>query len=281
MNSKVYSGGPSLMNSKTKLIDVTKLQINTVLINGSDLRLGTRSPMAKSPSSSKSSRSKVQSLRISYLSFQYSIQNAFLKVCMSRVFALVILVLITVNTIILAMDSYPINQERDETLDLINTFLTWCFFTEMLIKIIGLGVTHYIRDKVNIFDAIIVMLTVADSITDIVMTSTGNVQNGTVSGFRAVRLFRFFKVARAMKSFQIMIEKIAISLNDIISFSILLFLFLFTFTLLGLELFSNQVKFDEIGNVDLVNGTSPRPNFDDFIQGFVAIFCIMIGDNWP
>lgn len=62
-----------------------------------------------------------------------------------------------------------------------------------------------------------------------------------------------------------MIEKIAISLNDIISFSILLFLFLFTFTLLGLELFSNQIKFDAIGNVDIDNGTSPRPNFDDFI----------------
>lgn len=40
----------------------------------------------------------------------------------------------------------------------------------MVIKIIGLGVTHYVRDKVNIFDAIIVLLTVADSITDIVLS---------------------------------------------------------------------------------------------------------------
>jgi hypothetical protein len=68
-----------------------------------------------------------------------------------------------------------------------------------------------------------------------------------------------------MKSFQIMIEKITISLNDIASFSVLLFLFLFTFTLLGLELFSNRVKFDENGMVDLLNGKSLRPNFDDFV----------------
>lgn len=78
-----------------------------------------------------------------------------------------------------------------------------------------------------------------------------------------------------------MIEKISISLKDIASFSILLFLFLFTFTLLGLELFSNYVKFDENGLVDLINGTSPRPNFDDFFQGFVTIFMVLIGDNWP
>jgi len=84
-----------------------------------------------------------------------------------------------------------------------------------------------------------------------------------------------------MKSFQIMIDKISKSLKDIANFSVLLFLFLFTFTLLGLELFSNKVKFDASGEVDLVNGTSPRPNFDDFVQGFTAIFIVMIGDNWP
>ena len=147
----------------------------------------------------------------------------------------------------------------------------------MVIKIIGLGVTHYVRDKVNIFDAIVVMLTVAENISDIVLSSN----NGAVSGFRAIRLFRFFKVARTMKSFQIMIEKIAISLSDIASFSVLLFLFLFTFTLLGLELFAGNLKFDSNGVPDPVNGTSPRPNFDDFIQAFVTIFMILIGDNWP
>ena len=29
-----------------------------------------------------------------------------------------------------------------------------------------------------------------------------------------------------------------------------------------------------------MNGTSPRPNFDDFEKGFVAIFLFIIGDNW-
>ena len=43
----------------------------------------------------------------------------------------------------------------------------------MVIKVIGLGVTHYIRDKVNIFDALIVLLTVAENITDLVMTAEG------------------------------------------------------------------------------------------------------------
>lgn len=156
---------------------------------------------------------------------------------MSRIFAFLILLLITINTIILGLDQYPLDLERERAFDRLNTFLTWSFFLEMVIKVLGLGVNHYIRDKVNIFDAVIVLITVAENITDLVLESRG-ASNGSISGFRAIRLFRFFKVARTMKSFQIMIDKITISLNDIASFSVLLFLFLFTFTLLGLELFS-------------------------------------------
>lgn len=43
----------------------------------------------------------------------------------------------------------------------------------MMVKIIGLGITHYIKDKVNIFDAIIVVLTVAENITDLVVAADG------------------------------------------------------------------------------------------------------------
>ena len=77
-----------------------------------------------------------------------------------------------------------------------------------------------------------------------------------------------------------MLNKIAMSLGDIGNFSVLLFLFLFTCTLLGLEIFSNKVKFNADGHLDLVNGMSPRTNFDNFLSAFVTIFIVLIGDNW-
>ena len=49
---------------------------------------------------------------------------------------------------------------------------------------------------------------------------------------------------------------------------------------MGLELFSFKVKFDADGNLDLVNGQSPRTNFDNLLNGFVTIFIVLIGDNW-
>ena len=70
------------------------------------------------------------------------------------------------------------------------------------------------------------------------------------------------------------------SIGDIGNFSILLFLFLFTYTLFGMELYADKIKFDSQGNVDLVNGQSVRENFDTFIEGFISIFLVLIGDNW-
>jgi Ion transport protein len=118
----------------------------------------------------------------------------------------------------------------------------------MMIKIIGLGLSNYVKDRVNVFDAIIVLVTVAESITQYAIDDSPN--NASTSTFRAIRLLRFFKIARTFKSFQIMVDKIALSVADIGSFSVLVFLFLFTFTLLGVELYSNTVRVDKNGTVD-------------------------------
>ena len=159
--------------------------------------------------------------------------------------------------------------------------MTWLFFTEMVVKLIGLGVATYVRDRYNIIDSIVVVLTVAENISDLSVADSSFSTGGAVLGFRSVRIFRIFKLARNFKSFIVMIEKISVSIKDIANFSVLLFLFLFTFTLLGLELFAHKVKFNEDGDVDLVNGTSFRPCFDDFFKAFITIFMVLIGDNWP
>ena len=149
------------------------------------------------------------------------------------------------NTVVLAFDSHPLDLYKDKIFDEINTALTWLFFTEMILKISGLGVKMYARDRYNIFDAIVVVMTVAENIVDLSLGNEDFSNGGAVLGFRSVRILRIFKLARNLRSFLIMIEKITVSIKDIANFSVLLFLFLFTFTLLGLELFANKVKFND------------------------------------
>lgn len=66
------------------------------------------------------------------------------------------------NTVVLGLDSYPINFELQAQLDIVNIFFFLLFFIEMLIKIGGLGPKRYIQDHYNIFDAFIVSLSIID-----------------------------------------------------------------------------------------------------------------------
>lgn len=118
------------------------------------------------------------------------------KVCTNFIFSAVIVFLIVLNTIVLALDRYPLEDEVDEQYDMINMVLTWLFFVEMIIKIIGLGPKLYLKDKFNIFDAIITLLTIAENIVYLANIDVAVTSNGAISGFRAVRLFRIFKLAR-------------------------------------------------------------------------------------
>jgi hypothetical protein len=72
------------------------------------------------------------------------------------------------------------------------------FIIEMITKIIGMGPKLYIRDYFNIFDALIVIL----SIVDVSITFSANDDNSdggksAISAFRAFRLIRVFKLSRS------------------------------------------------------------------------------------
>ncbi|CDW88224.1 voltage-gated ion channel superfamily [Stylonychia lemnae] len=204
----------------------------------------------------------------------------FLRICKHRVFQGIITLSIVMNTICLTLDGYPANQELSSKLDLMNLSFFGIFFFEMIIKFLGLGFKHYLRDKFNVFDGSIVILSVADVIINYTINKNASTSNGAISAFRAFRLLRIFKLAKQWQKFQELLRTIANSLKDISSFSILLFLFMFTYVLLGLEIFSNQVKFNDDGELDLENGKSPRINFDTFFEAFMTIFIVLTGENW-
>ena len=130
-------------------------------------------------------------------------------------------------------------------MDISNTIFTILFTLEMLIKIFGYGVLPYFRDGLNIFDTLIVVVSILD-----IALSTANVFSGgglvALSAFRTLRLFRMFKLARSWSSFRRLIAAILATLAAISNFVILLLLFMLIAALLGMELFAFKVKVDGV-----------------------------------
>ena len=103
---------------------------------------------------------------------------------------------------------------------------------EMGLKLLAIGVTKYLADKMNYLDGAVVLL----SIVELAFMSGG----GAISAFRTVRIFRTFRVLRvarllrSMKSMMNIIAVISKSISSFIYLAALLFLFLFIYSLLGI-----------------------------------------------
>ena len=123
----------------------------------------------------------------------------FYRICTHPIFALFIILMIIWNTLVLASDTFPADQNYEEMARFLNTYFTYCFLAEMLIKLLGLVVKEYARDKFNLFDAAIVILSMVEIALEELGLGTGNA--GAFSAFRSIRLLRTFKLVRSWKEF--------------------------------------------------------------------------------
>ena len=109
------------------------------------------------------------------------------------------------NTITLACYRYDESEMQTYVLGILNEFFTWIFFIEMCMKLHGLGAKNYIRDGYNIFDAVIVIISLIDYTLTAIMTDS---ESSALKAFRALRLLRMIKLSRQWKALKVMMGKI-------------------------------------------------------------------------
>ena len=54
------------------------------------------------------------------------------------------------------------SQHKEDVLYRLNVFFTWAFTFEMIVKLIGFGPNNYRKDYFNLFDALLVILSLID-----------------------------------------------------------------------------------------------------------------------
>jgi len=149
----------------------------------------------------------------------------------------------------------------------------------MIIKLTGLSIRDYVRDRFNIFDAFIVLISLADNI---VLYSVGSSVTGKgFIVFRSVRLLRIFKIARSWTSFRILLQKIMDAMPNLITFTLLLLIISTVFTIIGMQFFSGSTYLDSNNKlVGVDQGQPPLNNFESLYNSTTTVFAVMMTDNW-
>ena len=157
----------------------------------------------------------------------------------SAIYDNALLLCVLMNTIVLTLDGYLDENER-LVLNEFNFSFTIIFAGDMFLKLYGMGVEEYTRDSMNVFDAIIVILSFVELAIKEEDETDGASGNSAVSSFRSVRIFRAFRVfrvtrmVRSLEYMRVIMNVIAKTLEDFFYIFLLLILFNYIFALLGM-----------------------------------------------
>uniref|UniRef100_A0A3Q1FP53 Sodium channel protein n=1 Tax=Acanthochromis polyacanthus TaxID=80966 RepID=A0A3Q1FP53_9TELE len=180
---------------------------------------------------------------------------------------LAITICIVLNTLFMAMEHYPMTKEFDNVLSVGNLVFTGIFTAEMCFKIIALDPYYYFQEGWNIFDGIIVSLSLME-------LGLANVEG--LSVLRSFRLLRVFKLAKSWPTLNMLIKIIGNSVGALGNLTLVLAIIVFIFAVVGMQLFGKSYKEYVCKIAD--NCQLPRWHMHDFFHSFLIVFRVLCGE---
>ncbi|XP_034032502.1 sodium channel, voltage-gated, type I like, alpha b isoform X2 [Thalassophryne amazonica] len=180
---------------------------------------------------------------------------------------LAITICIVLNTLFMAMEHYPMTLEFSNLLSVGNLVFTGIFTAEMCLKIIALDPYYYFQEGWNIFDGIIVSLSLME-------LGLSNVEG--LSVLRSFRLLRVFKLAKSWPTLNMLIKIIGNSVGALGNLTLVLAIIVFIFAVVGMQLFGKSYKECVCKIND--NCELPRWHMNDFFHSFLIVFRVLCGE---
>uniref|UniRef100_A0A673CVD7 Sodium channel protein n=1 Tax=Sphaeramia orbicularis TaxID=375764 RepID=A0A673CVD7_9TELE len=180
---------------------------------------------------------------------------------------LTITICIVLNTLFMAMEHHPMSPIFSNMLFVGNLVFTGIFTTEMVLKIIALDPYYYFQERWNIFDSIIVTLSLME-------LCLADVQGMSV--LRSFRLLRVFKLAKSWPTLNTLIKIIGNSVGALGNLTLVLAIIVFIFAVVGMQLFGKNYK-DCVCKISK-DCTLPRWHMNDFFHSFLIVFRVLCGE---
>ena len=217
------------------------------------------------------------------------------RVAQHEKFDIVITFVIMANVLMMAFKRFDMDECTLAAMFWFNVAFTVIFVSEAVVKILGLGLRWYFHDPWNIFDFIVVTLSIGITVIDVLnavydctpidtspeaefvvtQTRVNVVDLEWVQFLRALRIGRVLRLVRRFRGLRQMIETLFISLPSLYTIFLLLFLIMIIFAVLGVNFFFNVSNAqDGEGRMDDI------ANYVYFDNAFFMLFRQTTGEAW-
>ena len=200
------------------------------------------------------------------------LRNFCIRVTRHRYFDRLIMICICLNTLVLAFNWFDEPEILTNLTDGLNYIFMTIFTLEAIFKLVALK-SAYFNDNWNVFDFVIVVLTVGILLLKLVSI---NVEFGTgATILRALRIGRILRLLKRSRGLQIIFLTLVDSGASLGSLGLLLIILFFMFAIIGRSLFSFAPIIDDIN--DELN---EHANFRDFWTSFLLLMRCATGEAW-
>ncbi|XP_023189639.1 voltage-dependent T-type calcium channel subunit alpha-1I-like [Xiphophorus maculatus] len=185
----------------------------------------------------------------------------------SKYFNRGIMMAILINTISMGIEHHEQPEQLTNVLEICNIVFTSMFSMEMILKLTAFGSFNYLRNPYNVFDGIIVIISVCEIVGQ---------SDGGLSVLRTFRLLRVLKLVRFMPALRRQLVVLMKTMDNVATFCMLLMLFIFIFSILGMHIFGCKFSLKtETGDT-----VPDRKNFDSLLWAIVTVFQILTQEDW-
>ncbi|XP_043464929.1 voltage-dependent T-type calcium channel subunit alpha-1H isoform X1 [Leptopilina heterotoma] len=204
----------------------------------------------------------------------------------SKIFQQGILLAILINTLSMGIEYHNQPEELTVLVEISNIAFSAVFAAEMLLKIIAEGPFGYISNGFNVFDGIVVILSVVELCQAFVEERGGS---SGLSVLRTFRLLRILKLVRFMPNLRRQLFVMLRTMDNVAVFFSLLVLFIFIFSILGMYLFGGKfcMWIDRTRPCTCAEVVARHPmcqcdrkHFNDIVWALVTVFQILTQEDW-
>jgi len=181
-----------------------------------------------------------------------------------------IMILIILNTITYTIKWYGMDESTSQAVYYLNVTFTVLYLLEAIIKLYGLRV-HYFADNWNIFDFVIVIISLINLCIDIGTGSNGESSNGVTAVFAVFRILRCLKLLRFIPKVDLIIATFSKSLTALVNVALLLFMVMFIFAIVGMS------QFKYLKENGVINQLF---NFSTFGRAMLLLFQLCTAAGW-
>uniref|UniRef100_A0A8C3MAN1 Sodium channel protein n=1 Tax=Geospiza parvula TaxID=87175 RepID=A0A8C3MAN1_GEOPR len=182
---------------------------------------------------------------------------------------------IVMNTLFMALEHNNMSPTFKYMLKIGNLVFTGIFTAEMILKIIALDPYYYFQQPWNIFDSVIVTLSLIELSFPRHKSKKERGKGGTLSVLRSFRLLRVFKLAKSWPTLNTLIKIICNSLGALSNLTLVLGIIIFIFAVVGVQLFGRSYA---LNCNKISKDGKPRWHMMDFFHSFLVVFRILCGE---